>query len=382
MELKDLFGDQIGNFFSQEAGQQRRAWLDRTDRRMRDSLSYYLGPHLYPQVERAANLAAITSPGQDVVDAHRAGEDLMDWRGPLDAAGDTAALAAAFGSMLMPGGVSSYRQGFDELVDAGVRAHKSGNLHIFAGPKAANADHAALRQAEAMETAGADRHAILRETGWFRGSDGNWRFEINDRPAELHLTQADDGKSLADALRHPEVHDAYRQLQNYPIDMVDFGDVGKRGGFLRADGADNGSIWLSPDTPDPLSVSLHETQHAIQEIEGFSGGGTPGKLRPGTLAWDLFSQRLRELTPPSVFARIAPALQSGDGRMISEAIQANNLDDYAFEAQRFAETEAYRRLPGEVEARNVQARHGMTPEQRREFAPWVTQDTPEKLQTR
>ncbi len=40
-------------------------------------------------------------------------------------------------------------------------------------------------------------------------------------------------------------------------------------------------------------------------------------------------------------------------------------------------SQMYRRAAGEVEARNVQSRMNMTPEERRAKAPWETQDTPD-----
>ena len=368
----------FGGFFSREAGQQRRAWLDDKSQSVADRLNYALGPQLAPQLGRMAGLAAMFSPGQDVVDAQRAGQDLMDWRGPLDAAGDASTLAAAFGSMLLPGGVSSYRQGFDDLVDAGVRAHKSGDLHIFAGPKAANADHAAKARAEALEAAGADRADILQDTGWFRGEDGMWRFEIDDRPASLNLSVADDSKPLSEALRHPDLHAAYPQLAKTEIGLVDLGGPKILGGYVRPDGDDASMIWLKPDASDKLNFTLHETQHAIQNIEGFAGGGSFPRLRPGTPSWRLFVERLYENVPETTFEALSPALRSQDSKQITQAIQEYDLDDAAFDAQEFAEREAYRRLSGEVEARNVQARHGMLPEERRQIPPWCTQDTPSR----
>jgi hypothetical protein len=45
-----------------------------------------------------------------------------------------------------------------------------------------------------------------------------------------------------------------------------------------------------------------------------------------------------------------------------------------------AAQDAYRRLAGEVEARNVQKRMDMTPDQRRATPPWATQDVPDDMQ--
>ena len=49
-----------------------------------------------------------------------------------------------------------------------------------AGINARTADSAALRRAEALEKSGTDNETIRQETGWYRGRDGKWRFEIDD----------------------------------------------------------------------------------------------------------------------------------------------------------------------------------------------------------
>lgn len=49
-----------------------------------------------------------------------------------------------------------------------------------AGIGARTADSAALRRAEALEKSGTDNETIRQETGWYRGMDGQWRFEIDD----------------------------------------------------------------------------------------------------------------------------------------------------------------------------------------------------------
>jgi hypothetical protein len=55
---------------------------------------------------------------------------------------------------------------------------------IFAGITAKTADRAALAQAEKLTAAGADPRAIWRDTGWMKGGDGKWRFEIDDSAAK------------------------------------------------------------------------------------------------------------------------------------------------------------------------------------------------------
>lgn len=60
--------------------------------------------------------------------------------------------------------------------------------YSFAGRNANRADQEALARAEEMERAGEDAEQIRRETGWFRGMDGLWRFEIDDSAMEYDPT--------------------------------------------------------------------------------------------------------------------------------------------------------------------------------------------------
>ena len=56
--------------------------------------------------------------------------------------------------------------------------------YSFARRNAANADLEALDAAEEMERRGVDAETIRQQTGWFRGRDGKWRFEIDDSGME------------------------------------------------------------------------------------------------------------------------------------------------------------------------------------------------------
>ena len=60
----------------------------------------------------------------------------------------------------------------------------------FRGRKAQNHDEGPLRKAEQMEKNGADPEEIRKTTGWFRGMDHKWRFEIDDSKMRVDLTGA------------------------------------------------------------------------------------------------------------------------------------------------------------------------------------------------
>lgn len=55
----------------------------------------------------------------------------------------------------------------------------------FAGAKAKTADTHALTTAQARIEQGDDAETVRRETGWHKGADGKWRFEISDHEAKL-----------------------------------------------------------------------------------------------------------------------------------------------------------------------------------------------------
>lgn len=65
----------------------------------------------------------------------------------------------------------------------GNSQEKSSGKASVAGIGARTADSAALRRAEALEKSGTDNETIRQETGWYRGMDGQWRFEIDDSGA-------------------------------------------------------------------------------------------------------------------------------------------------------------------------------------------------------
>lgn len=72
---------------------------------------------------------------------------------------------------------------FDEYYNGGTERQYS-----FAGQKASTANLEQLKNAQEMETLGADIESIRKATGWFKGRDGKWRFEIDDSEMEYRNT--------------------------------------------------------------------------------------------------------------------------------------------------------------------------------------------------
>jgi hypothetical protein len=142
---------------------------------------------------------------------------------------------------------------------------------IFAGPKAmglGDQERALLEKAQAMFAAGESNSRVFNETGWFKGADGQLRFEINDQAASVINP---DATTLGGLLDHPELFRLYPNMENQPVSVEQL-----REGSLGSYNPRTMQIKLQQDTPENLkSPLLHEVQHALQDIEGFSSGSTP-----------------------------------------------------------------------------------------------------------
>jgi hypothetical protein len=170
------------------------------------------------------------------------------------------------------------------------------------------------------------------------------RYEIPDYNATLK-TDAEasirTGKSFAGPLKdfvdHPEFFKAYPDLANTTV-LFDPSKTSHHGYF--APGSD--LIKLYGNDPSQVqSILLHEMQHAVQNKEGF----TPGWSREGAQGEALqLADRARQAGMPQ--------------QAINEKLWFG-FDPY----------DAYRRAAGEVEARAVQARAGLSPEQAAIFSP-------------
>lgn len=179
-------------------GQERRAWLDDT---INNALRYYLGPTGIPERLNALNevfnpVVAIEQSGQ-AFDRARNANSLSDaainaGQGLLEVAG---VAAPAAGVAYRGAGATADDIG-RALTDvyAGVSgpagqfaADESG---MFAGILAKNADLDALDVAKNMANSGASRDDIWKQTGWFQGVDGKWRFEIDDSARSVNIPAA------------------------------------------------------------------------------------------------------------------------------------------------------------------------------------------------
>ena len=277
-----------------------------------------------------------------------------------------------------------------------------------------------LSIARQMEDADKDAKTIKLATGWERGADGKWRYEISD--ANIKDT-IDLGKGiskkrfeedmlwnsgrLGNVIEAPELFKAYPQLKDVHIETDSIvNDVPSNGEY----NANRNRITIHADRLKYLnSILNHEIQHAIQHIEGFATGGTPEHVekefdaaktewRARAYAHELeetakelggeynltevenalgkeYKERGMEDLLPDKETRIKGANYFARGyadRSMDEAIRRFRLDESA--GSDFNPYIEYMHIAGEVEARNVSARLGMTPEERRRTLALETED--------
>lgn len=256
----------------------------------------------------------------------------------------------------------------------GLGLAPKGSIGVFGGRMAATADKAALKQAEEMWGRGAPKEEIIDKTGWFPGPDGQWKFEIPDNNSRFKY---DPGKAenlqsrthagpVSGVFEHPELKNAYPDSLNPNLVFT-----GEYGGSYNPTTIRVSNNQFAPSTP--RSVLLHELQHGIQEKEGFARGANSQAIY----------RDLPQTTSNSVVEQMRSALERGDYGQPGDQPwhkAAKSFLELERQVKQQQAEDLYRRSAGEVEARAVQSRMDLTPEQRRARYPWLDYDVPVEQQ--
>ena len=235
-----------------------------------------------------------------------------------------------------------------------------------------------LSVARKMEEEKKDAKAIKMATGWERGADGKWRYEMPDAKIKDtmdvgggHIVKSyeDDmlwnGGKLSNAIDAPELFKAYPQLKDVRIETdAIMNDMPSNGEY----NSKTNTITIHADELKYMNGILnHEIQHAIQDIEGFAKGGSPRLVRGEVKKrFDEVTKLIKQLRAEGKEDEAKALVEKNRG--LYNAYQKN--DDY----------NSYVSLAGEVEARNVSARLNMTPEERRKSLAESTEDVARKDQ--
>jgi hypothetical protein len=249
---------------------------------------------------------------------------------------------------------------------------------IFMGPKSKTWDALSAQKAKMLADIGTDPRTIWQQTGTWKGPDGKWRQEISDQTAKLTLGRgkpdeygAIEAKTFEGALKHQQLKRAYPELNN--VTFQHWPNESYQGANFDPSEM---IVTMGQKAMEPQrGVALHELQHVIQRNEGFAQGGSPTNVLDEW--YSNINNQLRDLS------RKMDALPEFERRFDKE--KQNQYDVFRSQyddlmSQKLYNPpnaeDAYRRLAGEAEARAVQQRMNLTPEQRRSTFPEESYDIP------
>ena len=242
-----------------------------------------------------------------------------------------------------------------------------------------------LSVAKDMEKNKKKAKVIKAATGWERGADGKWRYEMPDvvlrDPKEWvnkkTLTLSDIVEKPNDLFKeYPELFDAYPKLKDVKIQK----GRAKMGGSYYDNtitlnlGGIREAIKYDLDIHYKIATRLlkrtlvHEVQHYIQHEEGFAKGGSEQFVRDAIK--DEFEKVIKQIRGLRAEGKEDEAKALAERNKALYNAYANEKDSY----------KNYKSLSGEVEARNVSARLNMTPEERRKTLAESTEDVARKDQ--
>lgn len=279
--------------------------------------------------------------------------------------------------------------------------------HSFGGVNANGADIDALRRAQEMQAQDVAPETIFRETGWYVGADGKWRFEIDDsgmqysragdlnredraeyarfreleskfiegtisKDEQTELRQLiDEGhgsrraeemgtQQLSDFIQHDELFQNYPQLRKASMAFADL-----EGNTMGAYSLDVNRVTLDTSLRNaPEDVLVHEIQHAIQKAEDFAKGSSP----------EYWASDAGKTKRAEAVERIQSEISSLED-MLNDGSEAESEDFIRADIEELKEKldtlsfHLYQNTAGEAEARDAARRRRMTPEQRRQTMP-------------
>ncbi len=303
-------------------------------------------------------------------------------------------------------------------VSDSFEADKIGSIkYSYAGQTAKTADHDMLATARDMRDDGVGNETIRKETGWFVGKDGKWRFEMDDSQSRVKLPESNYNE-LGDLLENSKILEAYPEMANMKVIFQRLED-GQYGQYDAKFDTIDLAYELKTKPKELRYALLHELQHAIQHRERFATGASVAywqrridegfdtrttkqkeaevkaeeglrrvleekpefyhdmmnlrKMLPdvprGKVDWDTFEQLEDDPIEWQEYDAQRDFLEDKYG--VEAMFDFDDLlhdREKAMRSERSA-TDLYFATAGEIEARNVEERADLTAEERREKAP-------------
>ena len=314
----------------------------------------------------------------------------------------------------------------DDSLNQNSQSDSPNLMYSFGGERAKTADHEALALAKKMDGQGEGRDAIWSLTGWFKGVDGKWRFEIDDSDAKFKKTEwstapgpaAREAMALSDALVKkydrpwadvvkvwtPEERAKMRALDTQMMSERDEGmalaKFPDRVSHDRLTSAypefNDVDVYMRPDMPHKGSFSADVGALSIRPdfVQGAEVPGSKGwKHEPGkyVVGDEHLSTGIHEIghgieglegfaTGANYdIASKSPEYAAAMDRYRNEPIDTSWTSVGADTPESIKDA-VYRRYVGEVFSRLAQKRQKMTAEERRARPPWMDYDVPENEQ--
>ena len=383
---------------------------------IREGMTYQPRSQAAQEYSQSVGNAAKTAikPAMPIIDAWQQGVDIAGRYSPVVGAGLRTVPTAIGIAMGAKPALQAGRQVSNSLgamqgrMIANANAPRTlntgfrGQRGTFAGINALTADKEALAKAKAMIAQGVDPEDVWKETGWGRGADGKWRFEIDDSKARLRDYQFTPKDAYEYAKRNAFIS-GDEQMINRAKSMGEYAsmtkaqlrDEYKRTGNEIVDAAINGDIekakLLSEKRSGLDSLLSQMSNREYGKASSFIAHGDLGQAYP-----DAYKIHTR-ISPKDVGTASAhynkgndfqserivmgrkPIFESDKSTMLHElqhAIQqregfARGGNPEQFKGIVKDPYEWYRRLAGEVEARMTQNRMNLDAQQRRDIYPFA-----------
>ena len=301
-------------------------------------------------------------------------------------------LEASFASTLrlieMPGDTMTGRQGDGVTSGAPLKSYAGERAIENLPEERRQFMRDSLETARTMAAAGKTSEEIRAVTGWFPGKyDGKMRWEIPDEGARLNRVISKEfanneraSVKLGDWLDHPQLFEAYPDAADLKVEYDS--ELDSAGAFSE----NKNVIYFGDRATNLKSILLHEIQHWIQEKEGLARGSDPKQFESSiglprdiiNLAVDIaqaaetYKMPVTQIraNPPRRFQSVPQeAWFLAENRSIKELLKEQEFSNRSLNPE-----DAYRRTAGEIEARDVQARQSLTPEQRRATEPYSSEN--------
>jgi hypothetical protein len=166
-----------------------------------------------------------------------------------------------------------------------------------------------------MEKAGRSIDEIWRATGLERDVAGNWRFEISDRGYRVNPKAGilnEDGFRVGPLFEqqiHPGAQAGYPGLAEALSAIFFDPQATARGGFKP------GHVNLEGPTRRALRITgIHELQHMIDYLEGFARGGSPLEFFKPGVSWEAAKELYKRLAGEVVARNAQRRLDMGELR--------------------------------------------------------------------